>query len=164
MYARVGAGGPELQACSSGSRVSRAHVFLQADCPDFHTEKVICAAPGSWRGGHEVSVEVCFEPSHWASKGIPDPVVARGRRVHHPPLRGGPGPQAARPLPDPSRLQHRHPLQNVFSAPCLLLPRGEQRVLHPRRGLCGKKINNITVYLKETHRAARHTSPSKPQL
>ncbi|XP_037371987.1 hydrocephalus-inducing protein homolog isoform X2 [Talpa occidentalis] len=36
--------------------------YCRTDCPDFHTEKVITAAPGV-QGGTEVSVEVYFEPS-----------------------------------------------------------------------------------------------------
>ncbi|XP_030874678.1 protein VAC14 homolog, partial [Leptonychotes weddellii] len=40
------------------------------DCQDFHTEKIINAAPGA-QGGTEVSVEVYFEPSHLGeTKGI----------------------------------------------------------------------------------------------
>lgn len=57
-------GGPERLVCSSGSCVSRVPLFpFQTDSPDFHTEKVINAAPGA-QGGTEVSVEVYFEPSH----------------------------------------------------------------------------------------------------
>ncbi|KAG8523663.1 Hydrocephalus-inducing protein, partial [Galemys pyrenaicus] len=36
--------------------------YCRTDCPDFHTEKVITAAPGV-QGGTEASVEVYFEPS-----------------------------------------------------------------------------------------------------
>lgn len=43
---------------------------FQTDSPDFHTERVISAAPGA-QGGTEVSVEVFFEPSHLGeTKGI----------------------------------------------------------------------------------------------
>lgn len=62
---------PELPVCSLGSCVNHVHLFLfQTDCQDFHTEKVITAAPGA-QGGTEVSVEVYFEPSHLGeTKGI----------------------------------------------------------------------------------------------
>ena len=51
--------------------MSRVYVFpFQTDCLDFHTEKVVSAAPGA-QGGTEVSVEVYFEPSHLGeTKGI----------------------------------------------------------------------------------------------
>ncbi|XP_015443273.1 hydrocephalus-inducing protein homolog isoform X1 [Pteropus alecto] len=48
----------------------KTEYFCRTDCPDFHTEKVIGAAPGA-QGGTEVSVEVYFEPSHLGeTKGI----------------------------------------------------------------------------------------------
>ncbi|KAM9191706.1 LOW QUALITY PROTEIN: hydrocephalus-inducing protein homolog [Dugong dugon] len=41
----------------------KTEYLCRTDCPDFHTERVINAAPGA-QGGTEVSVEVIFEPSH----------------------------------------------------------------------------------------------------
>ncbi|XP_077612463.1 hydrocephalus-inducing protein homolog [Crocuta crocuta] len=48
----------------------KTEYYCRTDCQDFHTEKVISAAPGA-QGGSEVSVEVYFEPSHLGeTKGI----------------------------------------------------------------------------------------------
>ncbi|XP_052022456.1 hydrocephalus-inducing protein homolog [Apodemus sylvaticus] len=48
----------------------KTEYYCKTDCPDFHTEKIINAAPGA-QGGTEVSVEVFFEPSHLGeTKGI----------------------------------------------------------------------------------------------
>ncbi|XP_030099412.1 hydrocephalus-inducing protein isoform X1 [Mus musculus] len=48
----------------------KTEYYCKTDCSDFHTEKVINAAPGA-QGGTEVSVEVFFEPSHLGeTKGI----------------------------------------------------------------------------------------------
>ncbi|KAM6223795.1 hydrocephalus-inducing protein homolog [Rhynchocyon petersi] len=41
----------------------KTEYLCRTNCPDFHTERVINAAPGA-QGGTEVSVEVLFEPSH----------------------------------------------------------------------------------------------------
>ncbi|XP_004431871.1 PREDICTED: hydrocephalus-inducing protein homolog [Ceratotherium simum simum] len=41
----------------------KTEYYCRTDSPDFHTEKVVNAAPGA-QGGSEVSVEVYFEPSH----------------------------------------------------------------------------------------------------
>uniref|UniRef100_A0A8C9JFG5 HYDIN axonemal central pair apparatus protein n=1 Tax=Panthera tigris altaica TaxID=74533 RepID=A0A8C9JFG5_PANTA len=48
----------------------KTEYYCRTDCQDFHTEKIINAAPGA-QGGTEVSVEVYFEPSHLGeTKGI----------------------------------------------------------------------------------------------
>ncbi|CAO2609942.1 Hydrocephalus-inducing protein [Lemmus lemmus] len=48
----------------------KTEYYCRTDCPDFHTERIINAAPGA-QGGTEVSVEVFFEPSHLGeTKGI----------------------------------------------------------------------------------------------
>ncbi|KAM5296381.1 hydrocephalus-inducing protein homolog isoform 1-T2 [Glossophaga mutica] len=48
----------------------KTEYYCRTDCLDFHTEKVVSAAPGA-QGGTEVSVEVYFEPSHLGeTKGI----------------------------------------------------------------------------------------------
>ncbi|XP_049719569.1 hydrocephalus-inducing protein homolog isoform X3 [Elephas maximus indicus] len=41
----------------------KTEYLCRTNCPDFHTERVINAAPGA-QGGTEISVEVIFEPSH----------------------------------------------------------------------------------------------------
>uniref|UniRef100_A0A8C8TUT7 HYDIN, axonemal central pair apparatus protein n=1 Tax=Peromyscus maniculatus bairdii TaxID=230844 RepID=A0A8C8TUT7_PERMB len=48
----------------------KTEYYCRTDCPDFHTERIINAAPGA-QGGTEVSVEVFFEPNHLGeTKGI----------------------------------------------------------------------------------------------
>nr|XP_012627881.1 hydrocephalus-inducing protein homolog isoform X3 [Microcebus murinus] len=41
----------------------KTEYYCRTDCSDFHTERIVNAAPGA-QGGTEVSVEVFFEPSH----------------------------------------------------------------------------------------------------
>ncbi|XP_069312434.1 hydrocephalus-inducing protein homolog [Eulemur rufifrons] len=41
----------------------KTEYYCRTDCADFHTERIVSAAPGA-QGGTEVSVEVFFEPSH----------------------------------------------------------------------------------------------------
>nr|XP_014334844.1 PREDICTED: hydrocephalus-inducing protein homolog [Bos mutus] len=110
----------------------KTEYYCRTDCPDFHTEKVIYAAPGA-QGGTEVSVEVYFEPSHLGeSKGILTLSSLAGGEYTIPLFGVALAPKPQGPFLIRAGYSIVIPLKNGH----LLLHCGEQRVLHPRHGLC----------------------------
>lgn len=127
-----------------------AFVPFQTDCPDFHTEKAINAAPGA-QGGTEVSVEVYFEPSHLGeTKGILILSSLSGGEYLIP-LFG----MALPPKPQgPLLIRAGHsiiiPFKNVFSHTATFSFTVENPAFSVRAvdSVRPKKINNITVHFE----------------
>ncbi|XP_054435188.1 hydrocephalus-inducing protein homolog [Pteronotus mesoamericanus] len=126
----------------------KTEYYCRTDCLDFHTEKVISAAPGA-QGGTEVSVEVYFEPSHLGeTKGILSlSSIAGGEYII--PLFG----MALPPKPQgPFLIRAGYniviPFKNVFYQTVTFSFIVENPAFFVRAvdTVRPKKINNITVY------------------
>ncbi|XP_073081517.1 hydrocephalus-inducing protein homolog [Manis javanica] len=128
----------------------RTEYYCRTDCPDFHTEKAINAAPGA-QGGTEVSVEVYFEPSHLGeTKGILILSSLSGGEYLIP-LFG----MALPPKPQgPLLIRAGHsiiiPFKNVFSHTATFSFTVENPAFSVRAvdSVRPKKINNITVHFE----------------
>ncbi|KAM7059176.1 hydrocephalus-inducing protein homolog [Molossus nigricans] len=126
----------------------KTEYYCRTDCLDFHTEKVISAAPGA-QGGTEVSVEVYFEPSHLGeTKGILSlSSIAGGEYII--PLFG----MALPPKPQgPFLIRAGYniiiPFKNVFYQTVTFSFMVENPAFSIRAidSVRPKKVNNITVY------------------
>ncbi|XP_016051807.1 PREDICTED: hydrocephalus-inducing protein homolog [Miniopterus natalensis] len=126
----------------------KTEYYCRTDCLDFHTEKVISAAPGA-QGGTEVSVEVYFEPSHLGeTKGtLSLSSIAGGEYVI--PLFG----MALPPKPQgPFLIRAGYniiiPFKNVFyqAVTFSFIVENPAFSIRAMDSVRPKKVNNITVY------------------
>ena len=131
--------------------MSRALVLpFQTDCPDFHTEKVIYAAPGA-QGGTEVSVEVYFEPSHLGeSKGNLSLSSLAGGEYTIPLFGVALPPKPQGPFLIRAGYSIVIPFKNVFYRPVTFSFIVENPAFSIRAmdSVKPKKVNNITVYFE----------------
>lgn len=123
---------------------------LQIDCPDFHTEKVIYAAPGA-QGGSEVSVEVYFEPSRLGeSKGALSLSSLAGGEYLIPLFGVALPPKPQGPFLIRAGYNIVIPFKNVFYHPVTFSFVVENPAFSVRAvdSVKAKKINNISVYFE----------------
>ncbi|XP_008567942.1 PREDICTED: hydrocephalus-inducing protein homolog, partial [Galeopterus variegatus] len=128
----------------------KTEYYCRTDCPDFHTEKVINAAPGA-QGGTEVNVEVFFEPSHLGeTKGVLILSSIAGGEYIIPLFGVGLPPKPQGPFLIRAGYNIIIPFKNVFyhtvTFSCTVeSPAFTVRAMDSMRP---KKINNITVYFE----------------
>ncbi|KAJ8785780.1 hypothetical protein J1605_006740 [Eschrichtius robustus] len=126
----------------------KTEYYCRTDCPDFHTEKVIYAAPGV-QGGTEVSVEVYFEPSRLGeSKGILSLSSLVGGEYLIPLFGVALPPKPQGPFLIRAGYSIVIPFKNVFYHPVSFSCTVENPAFSVRAvdSMKPKKINNITVY------------------
>ncbi|XP_072823786.1 hydrocephalus-inducing protein homolog [Vicugna pacos] len=128
----------------------KTEYYCRTDCPDFHTEKVIFAAPGA-QGGTEVSVEVYFEPSRLGeSKGILSLSSLAGGEYIIPLFGVALPPKPQGPFLIRAGYSIVIPFKNVFYHPVTFSFIVENPAFSVRAmdSVRPKKINNITVYFE----------------
>ncbi|KAI4571668.1 hypothetical protein MJG53_013774 [Ovis ammon polii x Ovis aries] len=128
----------------------KTEYYCRTDCPDFHTEKVIYAAPGA-QGGTEVSVEVYFEPSHLGeSKGILTLSSLAGGEYTIPLFGVALAPKPQGPFLIRAGYSIVIPFKNVFYRPVTFsfLVENSAFSIRAADSVKPKKINNITVYFE----------------
>ncbi|XP_026975142.1 hydrocephalus-inducing protein homolog [Sagmatias obliquidens] len=122
--------------------------YCRTDCPDFHTEKFISAAPGV-QGGTEASVEVYFEPGRLGeSKGILSLSSLVGGEYIIPLFGVALPPKPQGPFLIRAGCNIVIPFKNVFYHPVTFSFTVENPAFSVRAidSVKPKKINNITVY------------------
>lgn len=123
---------------------------FQTDCPDFHTEKVISAAPGA-QGGTEVTVEIYFEPSRLGeTKGILSLSSLTGGEYSIPLFGVALPPKPQGPFVIRAGYSIVIPFKNVFYQTVTFSFIVENPAFSIRAvdSVRPKKINNITVYFE----------------
>ncbi|XP_057569314.1 hydrocephalus-inducing protein homolog [Hippopotamus amphibius kiboko] len=128
----------------------KTEYYCRTDCPDFHTEKVIYAAPGA-QGGTEVSVEVYFEPSRLGeSKGILSLSSLAGGEYIIPLFGVALPPKPQGPFLVRAGYNIVIPFKNVFYHPVTFSFMVENPAFSVRAvdSVKPKKIINITVYFE----------------
>nr|XP_023493063.1 hydrocephalus-inducing protein homolog isoform X2 [Equus caballus] len=140
-------GGQSIFAKFTNYTRQRTEYYCRTDSPDFHTEKVINAAPGA-QGGTEVSVEVYFEPSHLGeTKGLLILSSLTGGEYTIPLFGTALPPKPQGPYMIRAGYNIVIPFKNVFYQPVTFSyivenPAFSVRALDSVRP---KKVNNITV-------------------
>ncbi|OWK16227.1 hypothetical protein Celaphus_00004320 [Cervus elaphus hippelaphus] len=128
----------------------KTEYYCRTDCPDFHTEKVIYAAPGA-QGGTEVSVEVYFEPSRLGeSKGNLSLLSLAGGEYTIPLFGVALPPKPQGPFLVRAGYSIVIPFKNVFYRPVTFSFNVENAAFSIRAmdSVKPKKVNNITVYFE----------------
>ncbi|XP_070307131.1 hydrocephalus-inducing protein homolog isoform X1 [Odocoileus virginianus] len=128
----------------------KTEYYCRTDCPDFHTEKIIYAAPGA-QGGTEVSVEVYFEPSHLGeSKGSLSLSSLAGGEYTIPLFGVALPPKPQGPFLIRAGYSIAIPFKNVFYRPVTFSYIVENTAFSIRAmdSVKPKKVNNITVYFE----------------
>ncbi|XP_042636791.1 hydrocephalus-inducing protein homolog [Orycteropus afer afer] len=128
----------------------KTEYLCRTDCPDFHTERVINAAPGA-QGGTEVSVEIIFEPSHLGeTKGTLTLSSLTGGEYTIPLFGMAVPPKPQGPFLIRAGCSIIIPFKNVFYHPVTFSFIVENPAFIIRAGdsVRPKKINNITVYFE----------------
>ncbi|KAB0347974.1 hypothetical protein FD754_012831 [Muntiacus muntjak] len=128
----------------------KTEYYCRTDCPDFHTEKVIYAAPGA-QGGTEVSVEVYFEPSRLGeSKGNLSLLSLAGGEYTIPLFGVALPPKPQGPFLIRAGYSIVIPFKNVFYHPVTFSFIVENTAFSIRAmdSVKPKKVNNITVYFE----------------
>lgn len=128
----------------------KTEYYCRIDCPDFHTEKVIYAAPGA-QGGSEVSVEVYFEPSRLGeSKGALSLSSLAGGEYLIPLFGVALPPKPQGPFLIRAGYNIVIPFKNVFYHPVTFSFVVENPAFSVRAvdSVKAKKINNISVYFE----------------
>ncbi|ERE78885.1 hydrocephalus-inducing protein [Cricetulus griseus] len=128
----------------------KTEYYCKIDCSDFHTERVINAAPGA-QGGTEVSVEVIFEPSHLGeTKGILSLLSLIGGEYIIPLFGIALPPKPQGPFLIRAGYNIVIPFKNVFShtATFSFIVENPAFTIRASESVRSKKINNITVYFE----------------
>ncbi|CAH7062215.1 Hydin [Phodopus roborovskii] len=128
----------------------KTEYYCRTDCPDFHTERVINAAPGA-QGGTEVSVEVFFEPSHLGeTKGILSLSSLIGGEYIIPLFGIALPPKPQGPFLIRAGYNIVIPFKNVFfhAASFSFIVENPAFTIRAVDSVRPKKINNITVYFE----------------
>ncbi|XP_032984537.1 hydrocephalus-inducing protein homolog [Rhinolophus ferrumequinum] len=128
----------------------KTEYYCRTDCPDFHTEKVISAAPGA-QGGTEVSVEIYFEPSHLGeTKGLLSLSSLTGGEYSIPLFGVALPPKPQGPFMIRAGYNIVIPFKNVFYQTVTFSFIVENPAFSIRAvdSVRPKKINNITVYFE----------------
>ncbi|XP_051024710.1 hydrocephalus-inducing protein homolog [Acomys russatus] len=128
----------------------KTEYYCKTDCSDFHTERVINAAPGS-QGGTEVSVEVIFEPSHLGeTKGILSLMSLVGGEYIIPLFGMALPPKPQGPFLIKAGYNITIPFKNVFlhAANFSFIVENPAFTIRAAEAVRPKKINNITVYFE----------------
>ncbi|XP_054934790.1 hydrocephalus-inducing protein homolog [Physeter macrocephalus] len=126
----------------------KTEYYCRTDCPDFHAEKFLYAAPGV-QGGTEVSVEVYFEPSRLGeSKGTLSLSSLVGGEYLIPLFGVALPPKPQGPFLIRAGYNMVIPFKNVFQHPVTFSFTVENPAFSVRAAdsVKPKKINNITVY------------------
>uniref|UniRef100_A0A2K6GI20 HYDIN axonemal central pair apparatus protein n=1 Tax=Propithecus coquereli TaxID=379532 RepID=A0A2K6GI20_PROCO len=128
----------------------KTEYYCRTDCPDFHTERVINAAPGA-QGGTEVSVEVFFEPSHLGeTKGILSLSSLAGGEYVIPLFGVALPPKPQGPFLIRAGYNIIIPFKNVFPhvVTFSIIVENPAFTVRATDTVRAKKINNITVYFE----------------
>ncbi|XP_069882349.1 hydrocephalus-inducing protein homolog isoform X1 [Dipodomys merriami] len=128
----------------------KTEYYCRTDSPDFHTERVISAAPGS-QGGTEVSVEVFFEPSHLGeTKGFLILSSLIGGEYTIPLFGVALPPKPQGPYVIRAGYNIVIPFKNVFlhTANFSFIVENPAFAIRASDSVRPKKINNITVYFE----------------
>ncbi|XP_021488188.2 hydrocephalus-inducing protein homolog [Meriones unguiculatus] len=128
----------------------KTEYYCRTDCPDFHTERVINAAPGA-QGGTEVSVEVFFEPSHLGeTKGILSLSSMAGGEYIIPLFGLALPPKPQGPFLIRAGYNIIIPFKNVFlhAANFSFIVENPAFTIRAAEAVRPKKINNITVFFE----------------
>nr|XP_004659621.2 hydrocephalus-inducing protein homolog [Jaculus jaculus] len=128
----------------------KTEYYCKTDSPDFHTERVINAAPGA-QGGTEVSVEVFFEPSHLGeTKGILTLSSLTGGEYIIPLFGIALPPKPQGPFLIRAGYNIVIPFKNVFLYPVnfSFIVENPAFFIRAADSVRPKKINNITVFFE----------------
>ncbi|XP_076989079.1 hydrocephalus-inducing protein homolog isoform X4 [Tamandua tetradactyla] len=128
----------------------KTEYLCRTDCPDFHTEKVISAAPGA-QGGTEVSVEVVFEPSHLGeTRGLLTLSSLMGGEYTIPLFGMALPPKPQGPFQIRAGYSIIIPFKNVFyhAVAFSFIVENPAFTVRAADSVRPKKINNITVYFE----------------
>ncbi|XP_006860378.1 PREDICTED: hydrocephalus-inducing protein homolog [Chrysochloris asiatica] len=128
----------------------KTEYLCRTDCPDFHVERVINAAPGA-PGGTEVNIEVIFEPSHLGeSKGTLILSSLTGGEYTIPLFGMALPPKPQGPFLIRAGYNIIIPFKNVFFRTVTFSFIVENPAFTIRAGdtVRPKKINNITIYFE----------------
>ncbi|XP_037671838.1 hydrocephalus-inducing protein homolog isoform X3 [Choloepus didactylus] len=128
----------------------KTEYLCRTDSPDFHTEKVINAAPGA-QGGTEVSVEVVFEPSHLGeTRGLLSLSSLVGGEYTIPLFGMALPPKPQGPFQIRAGYNIIIPFKNVFyhTVTFSYIVENPAFTIRASDSVRPKKINNITVYFE----------------
>lgn len=128
----------------------KTEYYCKTDCPDFHTEKIINAAPGA-QGGTEVSVEVFFEPNHLGeTKGILCLSSIIGGEYIIPLFGIALPPKPQGPFLIRAGYNIIIPFKNIFlhATTFSFIVENPAFTIRAAESVRSKKINNITVYFE----------------
>ncbi|XP_058135740.1 hydrocephalus-inducing protein homolog isoform X1 [Dasypus novemcinctus] len=128
----------------------KTEYLCRIDCADFHTEKVINAAPGA-QGGTEVNVEVIFEPSHLGeTRGLLTLSSLMGGEYTIPLFGMALPPKPQGPFQIRAGYSIIIPFKNVFyhTVTFSFIVENPAFTVRAVDSVRPKKINNITVYFE----------------